>query len=49
MKVVIDTNVMLTLFKKGHANRPIYEARLPPRQHVFTPRELGETHLPLFS
>jgi uncharacterized protein len=26
MKVVIDTNVMLTLFKKGHANRPIYEA-----------------------
>ena len=26
MKVVIDTNVTLTLFKKGHANRPIYDA-----------------------
>lgn len=26
MKVVIDTNVMLTLLKKGHTNRPIYEA-----------------------
>jgi uncharacterized protein len=26
MKVVIDTNVMLTLFKQGHANRPIYDA-----------------------
>jgi putative PIN family toxin of toxin-antitoxin system len=26
MKVVIDTNVALTLFKKRHANRPIYDA-----------------------
>ena len=26
MKVVIDTNVALTLFKKGHVNRPNYDA-----------------------
>lgn len=26
MIVVIDTNVVLTLFKRGHASRPIYDA-----------------------